>query len=718
MDYNAEFRLAEQFVEETQTSLFLTGKAGTGKTTFLRKIVQSTAKNTMVVAPTGVAAIHAGGATIHSTFGLPLTAYIPVNDPVDHNIANNPSSLARHFRYRKEKKEILQRLELLIIDEISMVRADLLDAVDQALRFARRQPAPFGGVQILAIGDLFQLSPVVKETEWYTLAPYYDHPYFFESVAWKKLNALTIELTKVYRQKNELFLDILNRVRSGSATPEDLEVLNRRRILPEEKDDLSEVILLTTHNATGRKINQGRLRSLPGKPYLFKAETEGKFAESAFPVAEEITLKEGARVMFMRNDTEHGAYFNGKIGRISRIDRNKIVVEAEDGKEISVEKITWENMNYSLDETGEIVQKKVGSFTQYPLRLAWAITVHKSQGLTFDRLVLDLEHSFAPGQVYVALSRCRTLEGLHLSSALSMPAILTDRTVLSFYRENKMTGNAEEILEQRKKMYLSVRLKKAFLFWQLQDPVAAWLEAVVKKDLEVTHRPKPAMMRGELRDCEEIAQKFFKELDYLVKRYFYQDEKSALETRLDKAVGYFAERLYKKVILPVTEYGDEIRYLSGSKKMQRMTGELLQRLWDFIERMTGVELAGKKVYNGPVYRPMTAEKDTLARESSHLKSHEVTLLLYEKGMPLQEIAEVRQITENTVFGHLLKLYEEDKLPISAIVEQDRLARIIRHFPEVEEGTSLAEIKSLLPFSVRWNEIKAARSYFFKDRESS
>ncbi|MBY5958918.1 AAA family ATPase, partial [Membranicola marinus] len=459
MEMNEEFRLAEQFIKETSTSLFLTGKAGTGKTTFLRHIVKASPKDSVVVAPTGVAAIHASGSTIHSMFGLPLKAFVPVNDPVDHNIANNPFSLGRHLRYRKDKRKLLQELELLIIDEISMVRADILDAVDYALRYTRRNSLPFGGVQILAIGDLFQLSPVVRRIEWPVLSPYYSKPYFFESAAWKNLGAVTLELQKVYRQKNETFLSVLNKVRTGTTSPDDIQILNKRVITESEKKQLADTIVLTTHNATADRINQSRLDQLPGSPFKFKAKVNGDFSESAYPVDEAITLVEGAQVMFVRNDTESGRYFNGKIGKVIEVDGDSVKVRCGKEAPIDVEPIEWEKFNYKMNDKDEIIQDKVGSFTQYPLRLAWAITVHKSQGLTFDRIALDLSRSFAPGQVYVALSRCRTLEGLHLHAPLTLQNILVDRTIVDFYKAGQERLDMKNELEAGRRKQLTLRLK-------------------------------------------------------------------------------------------------------------------------------------------------------------------------------------------------------------------------------------------------------------------
>lgn len=716
MEMNREFKLAEQFVNETNTSIFLTGKAGTGKTTFLRHIVHTTPKKSIVVAPTGVAAIHAKGSTIHSMFGLPLKSFIPVNDPVDHNFTNNPSSLARHFRYRKDKRKLFQELELLIIDEISMVRADLLDAIDLALRYVRRNSEPFGGVQVLAIGDLFQLSPVVRSVEWDNLRAYYDQPYFHSSLAWKNLDAITLELQKVYRQKNDAFLSILNRIRIGATEMEDINKLNKRMISEAKAADLPETIVLTTHNATAKKINRERLLELEGDSYYFKADVSGDFSESAFPVDPEIVLVKGAQVMFVRNDTESGRYFNGKIGRVEVVKKDKITVRCGGQETIDVDKITWENFRYKMDDEGDIEQTKIGSFEQYPLRLAWAITVHKSQGLTFDRMVLDISKSFAPGQVYVALSRCRTLEGLYLKSPLRMQNIMVDRSIVDFYRSGIRNGDLKNVLEHGRKNYLGVRLKKTFHFWKLEDPLNAWLKEVVEKDLDVVHKVESVRLSTELKECVHIARKFYREIDRLLLHYFKRNTRKDVMDRLDQAIAYFSNRLVKNLIDPVMDYYDEIAYVSGAKKHQRNTLEFLNTLWNFVDAMMKSTFDGEPIFTGEILqRPAKLEKSGKQKEARKKEStYDITFSLYKKGMSIKEIAEIRQLTENTVFGHFLKLYRENKVEITQLIDKEKLALLLKHFTDVTTETTLTEIKSTIPFTTTYQDIRAAKAYFLKE----
>ena len=391
MEKNQELRNAWDFVEHTGISIFLTGKAGTGKTTFLRTLKERSNKRNIIVAPTGVAAINAGGMTIHSFFQLPLSPFVP-----NSNIKNR-------FDYSKEKRKIMRTLDLLIIDEISMVRADVLDAIDSVLRRFREPNKPFGGVQLLMIGDLQQLTPVVTPEEEELLKHYYETPYFFGSKALCSISYVTIELTHVYRQQDDTFISLLNNIREGKTTATDLQRLNERYNPAFQPKNGSDYIRLTTHNRMAESYNEEQLRNLPTKAYTFSAETDGNFPEYNYPTDFNLTLKVGAQVMFIRNDN-NGRYYNGRIGHITHVDNKKIAVLCPgDVEEFEVEIETWENTKYTLNEKTKQIEAEVqGSFKQYPLRLAWAITIHKSQGLTFEHAIIDAQASFASGQVYVA----------------------------------------------------------------------------------------------------------------------------------------------------------------------------------------------------------------------------------------------------------------------------------------------------------------------------
>ena len=427
MESNPELELAWQLVEYTGVNVFLTGKAGSGKTTFLRKLREQSTKRMVVLAPTGVAAMNAGGVTIHSFFQLPFAPFVPES--------HFGGEAKYQYRFGKEKVNILRSLDLLVIDEISMVRADLLDSVDDVLRRYRDRHKPFGGVQMLMIGDLQQLSPVVKEQDQQLLSPYYNHFYFFGSHALEQAGYVTVELTKVYRQSNAEFLDLLNCIRDNRVDASVLRRLNRRFQPDFAAEQPRGYIYLTTHNQKANDLNTARLEQLAGEPRVFRAEMEGDFPVYMYPTEEELVLKEGAQVMFVKNDISgQHRYYNGMLGRITSLSAvGSVEVETEDGQRIVLDREEWANCKYSLDpDTKEITETILGTFKQYPLRLAWAITIHKSQGLTFDKAIIDVRQAFAPGQAYVALSRCRSLEGLVLSAPVEASSVISDRIVTDF----------------------------------------------------------------------------------------------------------------------------------------------------------------------------------------------------------------------------------------------------------------------------------------------
>lgn len=433
MESNPELELAWQLVEFTGVNLFLTGKAGSGKTTFLRSLRERSSKRMVVLAPTGVAAMNAGGVTIHSFFQLPFAPFVPESHFGDD---------ARYrYRFGREKVSLMRSIDLLVIDEISMVRADLLDAVDEVLRRYRYRSKPFGGVQLLMIGDLQQLSPVVKEQEMEMLAPYYSSFYFFGSKALAQAGYVTVELAKVYRQSNAEFLDILNAVRDNRVDAALLGRLNRRCIPGFAEGEHDGYICLTTHNHTANDLNMRRLEMLPGASTIYEARIEGDFPPMMYPTEQALELKEGAQVMFVKNDVSgQHRYYNGMLGRIVALgaeddDDDGVQVETETGETLTLEREEWANCKYTLDAvTKEITETVLGTFSQYPLRLAWAITIHKSQGLTFDKAVIDVRRAFVPGQAYVALSRCRSLEGLVLSAPVEASSVISDAVVTDFVR--------------------------------------------------------------------------------------------------------------------------------------------------------------------------------------------------------------------------------------------------------------------------------------------
>lgn len=486
-DYTRESRTwpsadeaARRIIEHTGISLFLTGKAGTGKTTFLRCLREESKKHIVVLAPTGVAAINAGGNTIHSFFQLDFGPYIPGS-------VSTPSGSGR--RFSREKIRVIKSFDLLVIDEVSMVRPDVLDAVDAVLRRFRNPIRPFGGVQLLLIGDLRQLAPVAQENEWKFLSPYYNSPYFFESRALKQLGYLMVELTTVYRQSDEKFISILNKIRENRADSNTLSTLNRRAnpsLLPALGQDEG-YIRLTTHNYRADSINAMRIAQLPSQPVEFTAQVSGNFPESSYPAEKQLVLKVGAQVMFVKNDPSgNQAFYNGLIGTVVRLTDSVVVVQPRQGpeesrprSEIKVGRVEWSNSRYELQDSGELKEIIEGRFSQVPLRLAWAITIHKSQGLTFDRAIIDAARSFAPGQTYVALSRCRSMEGLILDSPLSPSAIITDPAVSRYIASQSRLDASDIQIEEFSKSYKFDMLMELFNFANLDNAFDSYYRACV-----------------------------------------------------------------------------------------------------------------------------------------------------------------------------------------------------------------------------------------------
>lgn len=535
---NKELELAHNYVEHTDIPIFLTGRAGTGKTTFLKNLKKNTAKRLMVVAPTGVAAINAAGVTLHSFFQLPFGPFLPDSGFDERNT----------YRFNKDKIKIIKSLDLLVIDEISMVRADTLDAVDHVLRRYRNSIKPFGGVQLLMIGDLLQLSPVVKESERPLLERYYKTPYFFSCLALSQLPYVCVELTTIYRQKDDNFIAILNRIRDGKQTTADIEHLNGRYDSEILKDTPEGCITLCTHNRRADDINHSKLRAIQSTSYTFDAETKGEFPEHASPAPIELELKKGCQVMFIRNDaSEDKLFFNGKIGHISRIDNDEIHVFCpEDSSLITVEPALWEQIEYKLnEESGEIEEKKVGSFSQYPLKLAWAITIHKSQGLSFDRAIIDGEAAFAPGQIYVALSRLRSFEGLTLGSLLRKSSMTVDYRVRDFMSEFCNNDIATQRFHEESLRYEQKILMECFDFKKLYHSLQK-LNSQLKSHASV-------IQVGGFCPDDQVIEKFYDEVFMVGENFRRQlmdlfapdclpSDDHHIQERCQKASTYFTEK--------------------------------------------------------------------------------------------------------------------------------------------------------------------------------
>jgi len=555
---NEMFQLAIQLVNQSNRNIFLTGKAGTGKTTFLKYIRENSPKQIAVVAPTGVAAINAGGITIHSFFQLPLSPFIPETQRTGFSSENtevsNKHSLISRLRFNSDKKKVLQQLELLVIDEISMVRCDTLDAIDTVLRHIRQRPTErFGGVQLLFIGDMLQLPPVIKEQEWSLLSDYYDGQYFFDSKVLKEEPPVYIEFNKIYRQSEEKFIQLLNQVRNNELDEDGMKVLENRFQPAFRRRKQDGYIILTTHNNKAAEINARELSNLHSKLFSFEAEVQDDFSERAYPAEQVLHLKVGAQVMFIRNDmAEKGKrYFNGKIGIISRLEEEKIFVQCEDDQqEIEVQKEKWENICYTLNKTTRQLDSDVlGSFTQYPLRLAWAITIHKSQGLTFEKAIIDAGEAFAPGQVYVALSRCTNLEGMVLQSRVQSSRLFSDERIVEYSKRSASGIQLKEELKIARKNYLQTLLLTTFDYKtsinSAKDLLAYLLEHTSSFNPELFTWTEELL--GYLDRLQETSNKFQVQLQYLFQQNETNENSQTLQERIQAASSYFIAEIIKVI---------------------------------------------------------------------------------------------------------------------------------------------------------------------------
>lgn len=670
---NSELQLAEAFVQETNCHIFLTGKAGTGKTTFLHSIQKKCHKRMVVTAPTGVAAINAGGVTLHSFFQLPFGPFIPGSEP--H---------AGNHRIRREKKNIIQNLDLLVIDEISMVRADLLDGVDTVLRRYRRSDLPFGGVQMLMIGDLQQLSPVAKPAEWQILKEHYDSPYFFSCAALGRTELIPIELKHIYRQSDPRFIELLNRVRDNRLDPRTIEQLNARYIPHFSPRDGEGCIVLCTHNRSADAINEEQLNALPGRTRRFGAEVAGEFPEHAYPTAALLELKIGAQVMFVRNDMSgEKSYFNGKIGEIVGISGDAVEVRCPgDASTIWVEKTTWENIEYTVDpKSGDISQKVVGTFSQYPLKPAWAITIHKSQGLTFDRAVIDAQAAFAHGQVYVALSRCRTFEGMVLSSPLTSAAVKTDPSVQTFVGRAAAKSPTQETLTTAMKRYQQQLLLACFNFddlGRLLGRLATLLRGNAKliqisggADIGEVHRQTAIHIDG-------VGEKFRRQLQGMFTGEMQPKEDPAIRERLTKAAVYFEEK-FREILCP---FLDSIAVESDNKEVRKKINDALKLLrTESAQKLAGVMSCRDGFTPDRYLRSLSAA--AMEENAPRTKTETITYSQADVGYP--ELFEaLRQWRKQQA--------EEAGVPLYQVMHQKTLVQIAIHLPDTL--ASLKQIKGI------------------------
>lgn len=715
--------LAARFVNSTARHVFLTGKAGTGKTTFLHKLAAGTHKRYAILAPTGIAALNAGGVTVHSQFQLPFGSYVPEKElPAEVDaygaFVDRRTLSARHPMNGK-RRGFLRELDLLVIDEVSMLRADLLDAIDHRMRSVKDFRKPFGGVQLLLIGDLYQLPPVVKDHEMNVMRRWYPSLHFFESRALREDGYVHVELDRIFRQKDPVFVDLLNNFRNNTVTTADVERLNAH-YRPFAGSEERGIITLTTHNAKADAINEAELRKLPGETHAFDAEVTGEFPESMFPVQRRVELKEGARIMFTKND-QHKAYFNGKLATVKRIDGDRIDVLMDTDTGGSAEPYTlkreiWENKRYTIDAaTREQQDEIIGTFAHLPVKLAWAITVHKSQGLTFDRAIIDVGNAFAPGQVYVALSRLRTLDGLILRTRIDPSVVSTDRDVVAFHERGDRQEPLPDQLKQRQADYLRALLNDTFDFGPIVQRAAYTQKDHNEKGEFEDESMKSALtvLMERLRAEEENTRKFRTQL----LRLLAEEKRDELAQRLEKGAAYYADFLLQQVrhilqhLALVEQLARTKQYANALREIDSMLGKKLEEIAKVaylahciitgaeIERQDKrldalkqqrlriiEELRGWMQEHHPDtthktgrVRKRAADDDDVfstrerkprGRKKPKGETYTITFTMLKEGLTLEEIAKQRSLSVGTIEGHAARGIEAGEVDISKVMKND------------------------------------------------
>ncbi len=739
----AEAQLVLQYVQQTNRNIFLTGKAGTGKTTLLKTILKTTYKNTVVVAPTGIAALNAGGVTIHSFFQLPFSGFIPAHDfqnQNNHSYFETKQSIRRHFKMHQIKQTLIKNLELLVIDEVSMLRADILDAMNEMLQFVRKSNAPFGGVQVLFIGDLWQLPPVVKANEWETLKNYYRGMYFFNAWVMENAQPLYIELKKIFRQDDEKFVKLLNNFRTNNVSNSDYELLSQRVDTNFDTSKNKGYITLTTHNHKADELNDKKLQALKAQEFVFLPEIIGEFPEKIYPLDSELVLKKGAQVMFVKNDLNYEKrFYNGKIGYVSYVSANEIeVFIPEDGVKIEVEKYEWQNVRYKLNpQTKEIEEEVLGTFVQYPLKLAWAITVHKSQGLTFNKAVLDINDVFMSGQAYVALSRLRSLEGLVLSKPVAIRQVYADESIVNYTNRNDFDKNQGDLL-QAKLEFLWFQIKETFEWTQAYNQFSEWIRTWIdeKKSTRKIYNAWATKQERLLENLKDVGLKFLKEMHAIFTNEPFRMEH--LIERFEKAYDYFYPKLdelaYDTLFvleqsskkkgfvlfteqLRVFEY-EHIRMILKLIKTNKMM-LLFKNGNDFSkEQLETQEVVTYRLNHltniKEILRAQILDVDEVEEEvkqvpkAPKISTIDKTFELWQRKKTIVEIAEDRKLSVQTIYQHIGKLIGEDKIDITEVIPQKKLLELQKLFEQHHDKT-LTEIKAEATDDITWEDLRVFKN---------
>jgi hypothetical protein len=736
-----------QFINQTQRSIFLTGKAGTGKTTLLREIIETTHKNTVVVAPTGIAALNAGGVTIHSMFQLPFAGFIPDNSSPQFSETTKfetKATLRRHFKMNNVKRSVIRNMELLVIDEVSMLRADLLDAMDFMMQTVRKSSQPFGGVQVLFIGDLLQLPPVIRDEEWRTLRTYYRGKFFFHSHVIQQNPPLYIELSKIFRQTDDSFISVLNNLRNNQITPQDIQSLNQYVQPDFDLKNNPGYITLTTHNAKADTINNQAINDLKGKMNNYFPDIVGDFPEKIYPLDPNLQLKVGAQIMFVKNDMSFDKnYFNGKMGVIKSLSSQEIMVHfPEENKTIEVEKYEWQNIRYKVDEmTQEIEEEVLGTFVQYPIKLAWAITVHKSQGLTFDKAALDVSQVFLPGQAYVALSRLRSLNGLILLSPLRMNGISNDQDVMDYALNKASEELLKNSLHFETKNFIHKYLANSFDWANLAQEWRNHQYSYNDKS-ESSEKAKHALWAKKqtliIESLVDPAIKFIVQLN----RIFNNETVDLIHVseRIEAAYGYFMkpmdelvyELLYKmeeiQRVKKAKAFYDELVLL---EELQTKAVLRLMKARLLIETVVAGDTISKEKLTSPEIKSYKSKKTTIIRDNFKSKNGDLldddepverysskkpkektvkkstveeTYELWLEKMSIKDIANIRKLTTQTIESHLVKLIQTKVISVNDVLPADKIAALKEAFQFYQEE-SLNGLKEKHGEKFTWDELR-------------
>lgn len=744
-DINMEMsRFAEttlQFINSTSGHIFLTGKAGTGKTTFLKNLEKHTHKQFAIVAPTGIAALNAGGVTIHSQFLFPLGTFLPDRSiPSDFNVDEGfftQNTLARKHPLNSVRKQVLRSIDLLVIDEVSMLRADVLDAIDYRLRAARGNfKRSFGGVQLLLIGDLYQLPPVVRRNEESMLQRYYPSAWFYESLALKQDGFVYIELDKIFRQQDDLFINILNNLRNNTPTESDIAELNSHYKNEDEIRKVKEVITLTTHNYKADEMNKTALQELPSNSHYFEAQIEGEFPESMFPVQERLELKEGAQIMFIRNDSENQMYFNGKLATVSRIQGNTVeVLLAESHTSFELRRERWENKKYTINKsTNDLDDEVVGSFSQYPVKLAWAITVHKSQGLTFEKAIIDVGQAFTGGQVYVALSRLRSISGLILRSRIHSGVISADNQIVSFSKNNNKPAELPEVMRQKQSEFISFLIDKTFDFSGLVKEMG-YITKSKKETIslkEVSMQPVLEQISISLGGERENTEKFRWQLQNLLRA----DDQEKLLERIKKGSDYYKKILeenVKKLLTHTAEMKQHKRvktYLNGLEELDQLFSKTLEEVDKSQLLIEGI-LKGNQSFDFSILAKVRlAERGRLldeikaqfpdskkgsgkkkgGRKKDDPSTYDITLQMWKEGKDIETIAKERELVPGTIEGHLAKAVQSGQIEIFDFIKEEDVKLISKAIEELPKEFTSKDLFGKLDGKYNYAKLRAVMSY--------